>query len=156
MTSVRAWRGSVEILSSLSDHLTSRPPITMSQEPPPSSTHEAPPARSSYLPPSAVVRTREEFPGDLDPATVPAEYRKDGEDWFALYNPRVPQSLNVNLVHQFNHESVVCCVRFSKDGMWLATGCNRTAQIFDIRTGTLSCTLNDDNVSQEGEVPKID
>jgi len=46
----------------------------------------------------------------------------------------------------------VCCVRFSKDGLWLATGCNRTAQIFDMRTGTLSCTLNDDNVSQEGDL----
>lgn len=128
--------------------------------PPPTSMHKSPPSRSSYMPPeqtprpsSAVVRTaKEEFPGDLDPATVPAEYRKDGEDWFALYNPRVPQSLNVSLVHQFNHESVVCCVRFSKDGLWLATGCNRTAQIFDMRTGTLSCTLNDDNVSQEGDL----
>jgi glucose repression regulatory protein TUP1 len=127
--------------------------------PPPSSMHKSPPPRGNYLPPeqtprpsSAVVRTKEEFPGDLDPATVPAEYRKDGEDWFALYNPRVPQSLNVNLVHQFNHESVVCCVRFSKDGMLLATGCNRTAQIFDMRTGTLSCTLNDENVSQEGDL----
>ena len=88
----------------------------------------------------------------VDPANVPAEYRKDGEDWIALYDPRVPQSLNVSLVHQFNHESVVCCVRFSKDGMWLATGCNRTAQIFDLRTGTLSCTLNDDYVSQEGDL----
>ena len=127
--------------------------------PPPSSMHKSPPGRSNYLPPeqtprpsSAVVRAKEEFPGDLDPSTVPAEYRKDGDDWFALYNPRVPQSLNVNLVHQFNHESVVCCVRFSKDGMWLATGCNRTAQIFDMRTGTLSCTLNDESVSQEGDL----
>jgi len=41
----------------------------------------------------------------------------DGEEWFVLCNPRVTQSLNVSLVHQFNHESVVCCVRFSKDGM---------------------------------------
>jgi len=124
----------------------------MSQEPPPSSTHERPPARSSHLPPSAVVRTREEFPGDLDLATVPAEYRKDGVDWSVFYNPRIPQSLNISLVHKFKHQSVVCCVRFSKDGMWLATGCNRIAQIFDMRTGTLSCTLNDDNVSQEGDL----
>ena len=127
--------------------------------PPPSSMHKSPPSRSNYLPPeqtprpsSAVVRPKEEFPGDLDPSTVPAEYRKDGDDWFALYNPRVPQSLDVNLVHQFNHESVVCCVRFSKDGLWLATGCNRTAQIFDMRTGTLSCTLNDESVPQEGDL----
>lgn len=31
--------------------------------------------------------------------------------------------------------SVVCCVRFSADGKYLATGCNRTAQIFDVKTG---------------------
>jgi len=129
----------------------------MSQEPLPS-THESHPARSSSLTPektprpSAGVRTREESPGDLDPATVPAEYRKDGEDWFVLYNPRAPQLLNVSLVHQFKHRSVVCCVRFSKDGVWLATGCNRTTQIFDTRTGTLNCTLNDDNVSQGGDL----
>jgi WD40 repeat protein len=30
---------------------------------------------------------------------------------------------------------VVCCVRFSKDGRFLATGCNRTAQVYDARTG---------------------
>lgn len=31
--------------------------------------------------------------------------------------------------------SVVCCVRFSNDGQYLATGCNRTAQIYDTKTG---------------------
>jgi WD40 repeat protein len=29
----------------------------------------------------------------------------------------------------------VCCVRFSNDGQLLATGCNRTAQIYDTKTG---------------------
>ena len=30
---------------------------------------------------------------------------------------------------------MVCCVRFSADGKFLATGCNRTAQIYDTKTG---------------------
>jgi len=64
------------------------------------------------------------IPGDLNPSMVPAEYGKDGEDWFALYNPRVTHSLNVSFVHQLNHKSLVCCVCFSKDGMWLTTGCH--------------------------------
>ena len=29
----------------------------------------------------------------------------------------------------------MCCVRFSSDGKYLATGCNRTAQIYDTKTG---------------------
>jgi glucose repression regulatory protein TUP1 len=35
----------------------------------------------------------------------------------------------------FFYPSVVCCVRFSADGKYLATGCNRTAQIYDTKTG---------------------
>lgn len=32
-------------------------------------------------------------------------------------------------------DSVVCCVKFSNDGKYLATGCNRTAQIYDVKDG---------------------
>ena len=31
-------------------------------------------------------------------------------------------------------DSVMCCVRFSADGKYVATGCNRTAQIYDTKT----------------------
>jgi len=86
--------------------------------------------------------TKGESPGDLDSFI---DSRKDGEDWFALYNPREPRSLNVSLMFQVNHESEVNCVRFSKDGLWLATGCSAGAKIFDVRTGTLRCTLIDKN-----------
>ncbi|KAG8821289.1 general transcription repressor [Serendipita sp. 411] len=94
-----------------------------------------------------------EFPGSLSPSTVPATLRKEGPDWFAMYNPRLPQkTLDVSLLHQFNHESVVCCVRFSKDGKFLATGCNRTAQIFDMATGEMVCQLSDDKAVVEGDL----
>ena len=42
-------------------------------------------------------------------------------------NPRANDTLSVL--------SVVCCVHFSADGKYLATGCNRTAQIYDTETG---------------------
>ena len=38
-------------------------------------------------------------------------------------------------IHSFTFSSVVCCVCFSADGRYLATGCNRTTQIFDVQTG---------------------
>jgi len=94
----------------------------------------------------------DEFPGDLDLATIPVGCKKEDDDWFALYNPRVPRSLDISLIYDFSHESVVCCVRFSKDGMFLATGCNRTTMIFDLRTGSSVSILNDETVSQEGDL----
>ena len=91
----------------------------------------------------------DEFPGNLNGAT--SEWKK-GDDWLVLHNPQVPRSLEISLVYSFDHESVVCCVRFSKDGMFLATGCNHTTQIFDLRTGSLVSTLNDESVNQTGDL----
>ena len=95
-----------------------------------------------------------EFPDKLDLNAVPPEYRKKGPDWYAISNPVAGGSFDVRLVHILAHErcvqlpsrahasrftnlyrSVVCCVRFSSDGRFLATGSNRSAQIYDIDTG---------------------
>jgi general transcriptional corepressor TUP1 len=107
-------------------------------------------------PPSQEIVPRSgspEFPGSLSPRSLPANLRKEGPDWFAMYNPHIPKkTLDVDLLHQFNHESVVCCVRFSKDGKFLATGCNRTAQIFDMKTGSMVCQLSDDKAVMEGDL----
>jgi glucose repression regulatory protein TUP1 len=99
------------------------------------------------------------FLDDLDLANVPPHLKKEstasahgGTEWFAVWNPSVKHKriADVNLLHTLLHESyvvlhldhsllifssVVCCVRFSKDGRFLATGCNRTAQVYDARTG---------------------
>ena len=94
-----------------------------------------------YLPPlGPFSATKGESPGDLDSFI---DSRKDGEDWFALYNPRSPRSLNISLVFQVNYERQMSCVRFSKDGLWLATGGAHGTQIFSMRTRTISCTLTD-------------
>jgi general transcriptional corepressor TUP1 len=50
------------------------------------------------------------------------------------------------------HESVVCCVRFSIDGRYVATGCNRSAQIFDVGTGQQVSILQDDTVDKDGDL----
>jgi glucose repression regulatory protein TUP1 len=45
--------------------------------------------------------------------------------------------------------SVVCCVNFSSDGKFLATGTNRNAYIYDMHTGSRIHTLH---TSQQGNV----
>jgi glucose repression regulatory protein TUP1 len=39
---------------------------------------------------------------------------------------------------------VCCCVCFSADGRFIATGCNLSAQIYDVTTGAKTCVLVDD------------
>lgn len=112
-----------------------------------SSSHgyDSPDQRSS-LPPLNVA------PEEFTLQSVPPEYRKEGPDWFAVFNPKLKKALDINLVHTFNHTSVVCCVQFSADGRYLATGCNRTAQIFDTKTGEKVCVLVDANVAEQGDL----
>ena len=50
---------------------------------------------------------------------------------------------------QVNRKNGDICVRFSKDGLWLATVNDGHAAIFDVRTGTLRCTLIDENITTD-------
>ncbi|KAJ7906200.1 chromatin associated protein [Mycena leptocephala] len=72
---------------------------------------------------------------NLELSTIHPDLKKEGSDWFVIYNPKVKRTLDVSLIHTFIHETVVCCIQFSGDGKYLATGCNRTAQIYDVQTG---------------------
>ncbi|KDN45299.1 WD40 repeat-like protein [Tilletiaria anomala UBC 951] len=89
---------------------------------------------------------------DLDPDEVPKDLKKEGSDWLAIFNPKVKRVLDVNLVHTLMHESVVCCVRFSPDGKYLATGCNKSAQIYDTKTGAKSCVLSEQPPNSKGDL----
>ncbi|KAL0959565.1 hypothetical protein HGRIS_011275 [Hohenbuehelia grisea] len=84
------------------------------------------------------------LPDDLDPHNVPPECKTEASEWYGVFHPTVKRVLDVSLVHTLMHESIVCCVRFSADGKYLATGCNRTAQIFDTKTGMKTCVLVDE------------
>jgi glucose repression regulatory protein TUP1 len=43
-------------------------------------------------------------------------------------------------------------VRFSADGAYVATGCNREAQIFDVLTGQRVCVLQDETADPAGDL----
>ena len=89
---------------------------------------------------------------DLDPDQMRPDQKREGPDWFAIFNPNVRRVLDVDLLHTLSHESVVCCVRFSRDGRYVATGCNRSAQIFEVSTGNQVTKLQDDSVDKDGDL----
>ncbi|KAH0578297.1 hypothetical protein H2248_003923 [Termitomyces sp. 'cryptogamus'] len=133
------------------------PPPTQSSYPPPGpSSSSNPPALTEPPPHSGALVPVQPgsagFPDDLDIHTISPEFKKEGSDWFAIFNPGVKRVLDVSLVHNLMHESVVCCVRFSHDGKYLATGCNRTAQIYDTKTGTKTCVLVDEAAGKSGDL----
>lgn len=97
-----------------------------------------------------------ERPGNMlancNPDDLPTTQKREGQDWYAVFNPEVQRVLDVELLHDLVHESVVCCVRFSRDGKYVATGCNRSAQIFDVATGQKIVTLQDGTIDKDGDL----
>ncbi|PVU96526.1 hypothetical protein BB561_001115 [Smittium simulii] len=84
--------------------------------------------------------------GEIDPDSVSSQMKIVGSDWFAIFSNSVPRMINIDLLHSFDHNSVVCCVKFSNSGTMLATGCNHTTQIYDVETGQKISVLVDDSV----------
>jgi general transcriptional corepressor TUP1 len=132
-------------------------PNTPVQQPPaPNYTERGSPLIPRPTPPPAQHSRVQQDVGnklaDLELALLPAHQKHEAEDWFAVFNPRVQRLLDVELVHNLQHESVVCCVRFSQDGKYVATGCNRAAQIYDVQSGRLITSLTDDSVDKDGDL----
>ncbi|KAH8996706.1 WD40-repeat-containing domain protein [Lactarius akahatsu] len=123
-------------------------PSSVATNEPPAPSSSAADNTSSLAP----ISENSSFLDELDPLSVPPELKKEGSDWFAIFNPKIKRALDVNLVHTLHHESVVCCVKFSADGKYLATGCNRAAQIFDAKTGAKTCVLVDDKANKYGDL----
>lgn len=85
------------------------------------------------------------FLQDLDIGKANPEFTKQNPDYYVLYNPAFEKLLDIELIHSLDHSSVVCCVRFLKLGDLIATGCNKTTQVFNVKTGELVAKLIDDN-----------
>lgn len=119
--------------------------------PPPNQLHHAQHSQITSYSQEEIERIGNSL-SDYDPDKLPPYYKRSGDDWHAIFNPRANRRLDVDLVHTLLHESVVCCVRFSGDGRYVATGCNRSAQIFDVETGQQVCKLQDSNAQTEGDL----
>ena len=80
-----------------------------------------------------------------------------------VHNPSSTTKMHIELSHTLEHDSVVCCVRFSNDGRYIATGCNKTAVLYDAVTGkriamfsnegVLESQVALDNLTCGGELP---
>lgn len=113
------------------------------------STAVVPAANNSLVPVNQRAAHDKQIPPflqDLDASSVPAHLKKMQAEYYILYNPALPKTVDVELVHSLDHSSVVCCVRFSNDGKFLATGCNKTTQVYGVQTGELVAKLHDDNI----------
>lgn len=104
------------------------------------------------MPQSQISLAQSNVLADLDIEQLPENLKKEGSDWFAVFNPRARRVLDVDLIHNLPHQSVVCCVRFSIDGRFVATGCNRSAQIFDVETGHPIAHLQDGSLPEDGDL----
>ncbi|KAL2316422.1 Transcriptional repressor tup11 [Schizosaccharomyces pombe] len=74
-----------------------------------------------------------------------AARKTTSQSWYVTYNPACKRVFNINLVHTLEHPSVVCCVKFSNNGKYLATGCNQAANVFDVQTGKKLFTLHEES-----------
>lgn len=105
----------------------------------------SPPAQPQYTNVGNVL-------ADLNPDDMRLDQKREGQDWYAVFNPSIRRTLDIDLVNTLIHDSVVCCVRFSHDGKYVATGCNRSAQIFEVASGNEVVKLQDETVEKDGDL----
>jgi glucose repression regulatory protein TUP1 len=56
------------------------------------------------LPPiNAVPKTVAVTPEELNLQTAAPEFKKEGSDWFAVFNPKIRRTLDINLTHTLTH-----------------------------------------------------
>ena len=90
-----------------------------------------PPAAGTLGAGGSEKRPREGDSAAAGGADKMARMEPQQQDW--SYTSR--DSMKVDLVHSLKHSSIVCCVKFSGDGRYVAAGCNRVAYLYDATSG---------------------
>ncbi|KAK1232631.1 general transcription repressor [Marasmius sp. AFHP31] len=87
----------------------------------------APPSSSTLSTTTPISTPSDPFPQDMTGDDHPPEFKKEGDDWVALFNPSRPQTGGIRSL------SVVYASLWMEK--YVATGGNQMAQIFDVETG---------------------
>lgn len=67
-------------------------------------------------------------------------------DWLVTYSPKAQRLLSIDLLQSLNFDGVVCCVRFSNSGNFLAASGNKLCNIYDAKTGAKLASFPHDSV----------
>jgi len=143
-----------------STHKIHKPDEPVQNTPPPQPPHQPPPVNNPNPNTNGTTPTAKPSPPNVSPLKTSDHERdespteapivthvmedRDDRDYRIGHNPNVQSRLGINLAYELEHNSVVCCVKFSSDGQYLATGCNRKAQIFAVESGDHVNTFTDE------------
>ena len=79
-------------------------------------------------------------------ANTPTGASSSAYDWIVTYNPKAQRLLSIDLLQSFNFDGVVCSVRFSNSGNYLAASGNKLCSIYDVKTGQKIVSLPHDSI----------
>lgn len=67
-------------------------------------------------------------------------------DWLVTYNPKAQRLLSIDLLQSLNFDGVVCCVRFSNSGKFLAASGNKLCNIYEAKSGIKLASFPHDSI----------
>lgn len=79
---------------------------------------------------------------------IPPRFVKHVDDWSVVYNGMARPIIDVDLIRSLDNKSIVCSVKFSPDGRYIAAGGNWNSKIFETQTGRLICVLEDESTDK--------
>ena len=67
--------------------------------------------------------------------------------WSVEHNPKLKQSIDLQLEHVLTYDRLVYCMKLSPDGKKIATGLEKNGKTYinDVKTGSIICVLEDLN-----------